>query len=81
MSSMDEPRPNAPHLAGTGRQPTAGDLTAVPPHDVDAEAAVLGACMHQAAVIADGASSPRPALTPNLSGALGSRRPGRRERA
>ncbi|WSM48129.1 AAA family ATPase [Streptomyces sp. NBC_01708] len=51
MSSMDEPRPTAPHLAGTGRQPTAGDLTAVPPHDVDAEAAVLGACMHKGAVI------------------------------
>ena len=51
MSSMDEPRPNAPHLAGVGRQSPVGDVTAVPPHDVDAEAAVLGACMHQAAVI------------------------------
>jgi replicative DNA helicase len=48
---MDEPRPNTPHLAESGRQPTPGDLTAVPPHDVDAEAAVLGACMHKAAVI------------------------------
>ncbi|MFG2407239.1 DnaB-like helicase N-terminal domain-containing protein [Streptomyces brevispora] len=53
MSSMDEPRLNAPHLAETGRRPAADDLAAVPPHDVDAESAVLGACMHRAAVVAE----------------------------
>lgn len=35
---MDDPLPNPPHLA-------AMDMTAVPPYDADAEAAVLGACM------------------------------------
>lgn len=41
---MDDPLPNPPHLAAT-------DMAALPPHDVDAEAAVLGACMHSAEVI------------------------------
>ncbi|MEV6727646.1 DnaB-like helicase N-terminal domain-containing protein [Streptomyces sp. NPDC051364] len=41
---MDDPLPNPPHLA-------AMDMTAVPPYDADAEAAVLGACMHGVDVI------------------------------
>ncbi|MGZ9932309.1 DnaB-like helicase N-terminal domain-containing protein [Streptomyces sp. NC-S4] len=41
---MDDPLPHLPH-------PAPMDMTAVPPHDVEAEAAVLGACMHGADVI------------------------------
>ncbi|MFZ3499186.1 DnaB-like helicase N-terminal domain-containing protein [Streptomyces sp. 5.8] len=41
---MDDPLPNPPHLATT-------DMTAVPPYDSDAEAAVLGACMFSAEII------------------------------
>ncbi|MFP8944391.1 DnaB-like helicase N-terminal domain-containing protein [Streptomyces fenghuangensis] len=48
---MDDLRPNAPHPAAHGRPAPPIDVTAVPPHDVDAEAAVLGACMHDAAVV------------------------------
>ncbi|MGW6616443.1 DnaB-like helicase N-terminal domain-containing protein [Streptomyces erythrochromogenes] len=41
---MDDPLPNPPHLA-------AMDMTAVPPHDADAEAAVLGSCMLSADIV------------------------------
>lgn len=41
---MDDPLPNPPHLA-------AMDMTAVPPYDADAEAAVLGACMFSADIV------------------------------
>ncbi|MFC5034322.1 AAA family ATPase [Streptomyces sp. SID13666] len=64
---MDEPRSNAPHLRENGSHPPSPDITAVPPHDVAAEAAVLGACMHHPDVIdavrhlLDGADFYRPA--------------------
>nr|WP_138894042.1 DnaB-like helicase N-terminal domain-containing protein [Streptomyces chryseus] len=48
---MTDPRPDAPHLAANGHPLAPSDITAVPPHDLDAEAAVLGACMHDAAMI------------------------------
>ncbi|WP_262060985.1 DnaB-like helicase N-terminal domain-containing protein [Streptomyces sp. STR69] len=48
---MDDPRPNAPHLTGNGHLPSPADITAIPPHDAAAEAAVLGACMHDAAMV------------------------------
>ncbi|MFD9485094.1 DnaB-like helicase N-terminal domain-containing protein [Streptomyces sp. NPDC059991] len=51
MPSMTDPHPNAPHPSAHGHPPSPADTTAIPPHDVDAEAAVLGACMHDAAVI------------------------------
>lgn len=51
MPSMDEPRPAAPHHDDHSRPRPFDDLTAVPPHDADAEAAVLGACMHDSAVV------------------------------
>lgn len=41
---MDDPLPNPPHLA-------AMDMTAVPPYDADAEAAVLGSCMFSADIV------------------------------
>ncbi|MGR4881428.1 DnaB-like helicase N-terminal domain-containing protein [Streptomyces sp. LARHCF249] len=41
---MDDPAPKPPQLAAT-------DMTAVPPYDSDAEAAVLGACMFSADII------------------------------
>ncbi|MFJ6696502.1 DnaB-like helicase N-terminal domain-containing protein [Streptomyces sp. NPDC091272] len=42
---MDDARPNAPHRT------VPPDPTSVPPHDAEAEAAVLGACMHGPDVI------------------------------
>ncbi|MFF4443382.1 DnaB-like helicase N-terminal domain-containing protein [Streptomyces sp. NPDC001502] len=41
---MDDPLPNPPHLA-------AMDMTAMPPYDADAEAAVLGSCMFSADIV------------------------------
>ncbi|MGW5214438.1 DnaB-like helicase N-terminal domain-containing protein [Streptomyces sp. NPDC004051] len=48
---MDEPRPAAPHHDTPSRSRPFDDFTTVPPHDADAEAAVLGACMHDPAVV------------------------------